>query len=121
MSYTINKDENGILRVAMSGDFTEEEFLAYMQEIGENINDIPQNEKVKTFIDTTNLNRVNPNLRRSVGDFLDDPRFGHTAVLGNSRVVKVMIDFVLKASGRHHMKYFTDRKEAESWLLDGNL
>ena len=57
---------------------------------------------------------------RSVGGFLDEPRFGETAVLVSSRVVKVMIDFVLKASGRHHMKYFTDRAEAEAWLLNSN-
>lgn len=121
MSYTINKDDNDILQVKISGDFTEEELIAYMHDISEIMGDISENEKVKTFIDTIELGRVNPNLRRSVGDFLDDKRFGETAVLGSSRVVKVMIDFVLKASGRHHMKYFTDRDEAESWLLNSNL
>ena len=72
--------------------------------------------KLRSFIDTTGLGRVNPTLRRSVGDFLENKKFGETAVVGNSRVVKVMIDFALKASGRHHMKYFTDRDEAMTWL-----
>lgn len=121
MSYTINKDDMGILQVVIIGEFTEEELITYMHDISEIMADIPQTEKIKTFIDTTELGRVNPNLRRSVGDFLDDPRFGETAVLGSNRVVKVMIDFVLKASGRHHMKYFTDRAEAEAWLLNSNL
>ena len=120
MSYTINKDDDGILQVVISGEFTEEELKVYMHDISEIMVDLPENEKMKTFIDTTELGRVNPNLRRSVGDFLDDQRFGETAVLGSSRVVKVMIDFVLKASGRHHMKYFTDRAEAEAWLFNGN-
>lgn len=121
MSYTINKDDNGILQVVISGDFTEEELITYMHDISEIMADLPEDEKIQTFIDTTELGRVNPNLRRSVGDFLDDQRFGKTAVLGSNRVVKVMIDFVLKASGRQHMKYFTDRNEAETWLLDSNL
>lgn len=121
MSYTINKDDNGTLQVMISGEFTEEELIMYMHDISEIMVDIPQDKKVKSFIDTTQLGRVNPNLRRTVGDFLDDPRFGETAVLGSSRVVKVMIDFVLKASGRHHMKYFTDRAEAETWLFNSSL
>jgi hypothetical protein len=116
----MSKDDNGILQVMISGEFTEEELITYMHDIHEIIINTPQNEKLKTFIDTTKLGRVNPNLRRSVGDFLDDPRFGETAVLGNSRVVKVMIDFVLKASGRQHMRYFTDRDEAETWLQNSN-
>ncbi len=121
MSYTLHKDDNGILQVVISGEFTEEELKNYMDDISEIVAEIPANERLKSFIDTTQLGRVNPNLRRSVGDFLDNPKFGETAVLGNSRVVKVMIDFVLKASGRHHMKYFTDRPEAETWLLRSKI
>jgi hypothetical protein len=117
MAYSLHIDEEGILQVTMSDDFTEDELKSYMKELDEILATIPDGEKLKTFIDTSDLGRVNPNLRRSVGDFMDTPKFGKTAVFGNSRVVKVMIDFVLKASGRHHMKYFTDQDEATTWLL----
>ena len=116
MAYELHKDDDGILQVSISGDFTEEELKSYMKDLDDVLADIPDGEKLKTFIDTTDLGRVNPNLRRSVGDFMETPKFGETAVLGNSRIVKVMIDFALKASGRHHMKYFTDRDEATTWL-----
>jgi hypothetical protein len=116
MAYKLHIDNEGILQVKISEDFTEDELKLYMLEIDGILMDIQDGEKLKTFIDTTDLGRVNPNLRRSVGDFMDTPKFGHTAVLGNSRVVKVMIDFTLKASGRHHMRYFTDREEATAWL-----
>lgn len=116
MAYELHTDNDGILQVKISGDFTEDELKSYMNELDKALVDIPDGERLKTFIDTTELGRVNPNLRRSVGDFLENPKFGETAVLGNSRIVKVMIDFALKASGRHHMKYFTNRDEAITWL-----
>lgn len=116
MAYTLHKDDNDILQVKISGDFTEDELSTYMADLSNILNDVLDDKKIKSFIDTTELNRVNPNLRRSVGDFMENPKLGDTAVLGNSRVVKVMIDFALKASGRHHMRYFTDRKEAMTWL-----
>ena len=120
MAYTLNQGDDSILQVTISGEFTEEELEKYMQDLDEILAEVPDNERLKSFIDTTDLGRVNPNLRRTVGDFLDNPKLGDTAVLGSSRVVKVMIDFVLKASGRHHMKYFTDRDKAMNWLKENN-
>ncbi|MBE2222191.1 MAG: STAS/SEC14 domain-containing protein [Anaerolineae bacterium] len=116
MAYTLHTGDDGILQVSISGEFTEEELQSYMKDLETVLADIPDGEKLKTFIDTTDLGRVNPNLRRSVGDFMENPKLGKTAVLGNSRIVKVMIDFALKASGTHHMKYYTSRDEATAWL-----
>lgn len=116
MAFTLQLDDAGILQVKIDGEFTEEDLKTYMTQIDDILKDIPEGTTIQSFIDTTDLGKVNPNLRRSVGDFLDNPKFGKTAVLGNSRVIKVMIDFVLKASGRQHMKYFTERDEADDWL-----
>lgn len=120
MAYTLQTDDDGILQVTIAGNFTQEELSAYMDDISGIMLNVPDDTKLRSFIDTTDLGRVNPNLRRTVGNFMDNPKFGRTAVLGNSRVVKVMIDFVLKASGRHHMQYFTDRDEATTWLKANN-
>lgn len=116
MAFTLQLDDTGILQVVIDGEFTETDLHAYMMQLDEILEDVPEGETVQSFIDTTDLGKINPNLRRSVGDFLNNPKFGKTAVLGNNRVIKVMIDFVLKASGRHHMKYFTERNKAYDWL-----
>ena len=116
MAYSLNLDEEGILNVTINGEFTEDQLSSYIHDLNEIVSGVPAGQNLKSFIDTTELGRVNPNLRRMTGDIMDDPRLGATAVLGNSRVVKVMIDFVLKASGRDHMHYFTNRNEALSWL-----
>lgn len=116
MAFTLQQDDAGILQVKINDEFTEEDLKAYMAQIDDILADLPEGETLLSFIDTTDLGKVNPNLRRSVGDFLNNPKFGNTAVLGNSRIIKVMIDFVLKASGRQHMKYFTDQDEAYDWL-----
>lgn len=118
MAYKLDLGKDGILYATFSGDFTEEQLANYIHDLNEIVEQTPSDEKLKSFIDTTELGRVNPNLRRMAGDLIKDPRLGDTAVLGNSRVVKVMIDFVLKASGRNHMKYFTDRQQALAWLQD---
>ncbi len=120
MAYTLELGTDGIIYALFTGDFTEEQLANYIHDLDELVNQSSADEKVKSFMDTTGLKRVNPNLRRMTGDLIKDPRLGETAVLGNSRVVKVMIDFVLKASGRDHMKYFTDRQEALIWLQDNH-
>ena len=118
MAYTLDLDDDGILQVTISGDFTEKELTDYMHDLSEVLADVAKNDKLTSYIDTTNLARVNPNLTRAVDNFLDIQKFRETAVLGNSRIVKVMIDFVLKTNGKNHITYFTDRDEATNWLKE---
>lgn len=118
MAYTLEMGHDNILYVTINGEFTEAELQTYILDLNAYVDPLGEDETLLSFIDTTGLDRVNPNLRRTIGDIMDDPRLGNTAILGNSRVVKVMVDFVLKASGRDHMRYFTDRDEALSWLLN---
>lgn len=118
MAHTFDIADDNILYATITGVFADEEMQVYMSELAEILEGVPEGEQLKSFTDTTQLERVNPSLRRSIGEFMDNPKFGKTAVLGNSRVVKVMIDFAMTARGKHYMRYFTDRDEAMAWLQE---
>jgi len=119
MAHSFQMQANGTLYVKVSGSFSEEDLAGYLAELNSYLEPLRMDERLLSFMDATELEHVSPSVRRAVNDFVKDPRFGKTAVLGNNRFIKVLIDFVMRASGRDHMRYFTDRAEALSWLENG--
>ncbi|MCA9872571.1 MAG: STAS/SEC14 domain-containing protein [Anaerolineales bacterium] len=120
MAHQFQMQDNGILYVKVSGDFTEAELEDYLTQLNAYLAPLSQDERLESFMDATELSNVSPNVRRAVNDFVKDPRFGKTAVYGTNRFVKVLIDFILRASGRTHMRYFTDKDAAWKWLENSN-
>ncbi len=119
MAHSFQMQADGILYVKVSGNFTEADLDDYLTKLQTYIQPLSMDERLISLLDATELEQVSPNVRRAVNDFVKDPRFGKTAVLGTNRFVKVLIDFVLRASGRDHMHYFTDKAQALAWLKDG--
>lgn len=116
MAHQFQMQDNGILLVTLQGDFTEADLDDYLAQLSSYLEPLGTDERLVSFLDTTELSNVSPNVRRAVTDFVKDPRFGKTAVLGSNRFVKVLIDFLLRASGRDHIHYFTDETAAWEWL-----
>lgn len=120
MTHQFHLQNNGVLLVTFKGDFTEAELDDYLTQLKSYIEPLDVDERLISFLDASELTNVSPNVRRAVNDFVKDPRFGKTAVYGTNRFVKVLIDFILKASGRDHIRYFTDRDSAWNWLDSNN-
>ena len=120
MAHIFQMQANGILHVTLSGDFTEDELEDYLTQLKSYIEPLSADERLVSFMDATELQNVSPNARRAINDFVTDPRFGKTAAFGKSRFVKVWIDFVMRASGRDHIRYFTDKTTAMDWLSNHN-
>lgn len=117
MFYNFEMQPNGILQVKVVGDFSDEDTEGYLQELYAYADKLPEGEQLHSLLDATGIGKVSPNVRRAVASSLEDPRFGKTAVWGDNRFVKVLVDFLLKATGRQDMRYFTGKEEAINWLL----
>ncbi len=116
MAHTFELQANGLLYVRVSGSFAETELDDYLTQLRSYLEPLGADDRLCSLMDATELESVSPEVRRAVTDFVRDPRFGKTAVLGTSRFVKVLIDFLMRASGRNHMRYFTDKAQAIAWL-----
>lgn len=116
MSYQFEMQPDGILYVKVVGDFTDSDVEGYMQGLFSYLENRSITVKLHSLLDASELGKVSPNVRRAVSSSLGDPRFGKTAVWGNNRFVKVLIDFLTKATGRTDMRYFTDKEVAIKWL-----
>ncbi|MBP6471053.1 MAG: STAS/SEC14 domain-containing protein [Chloroflexi bacterium] len=120
MAHLFEMQDNGILHITVSGDFNEDDLDDYLTQLRSYIDPLAEDDRLLSFLDASTVGHVSPQVRRAVGDFVKDPRFGNTAVYGTNRFVKVLIDFVLRASGRDHVRYFTNRDEALIWLENNN-
>ena len=49
MAYTLHKDEDGILQVTFSGSLTEEELKAYIADLANVLDEVPEDEKTTLF------------------------------------------------------------------------
>lgn len=117
MAFKFDMQPNGLLFIKVTGDFTDADTNAYLQELFAYVENLPESAQLHTLLDATAIGKVSPNVRRAVSGSLDDPRFGKTAVLGNNRFIKVLIDFLIKATSRDNIRYFTDQQSALDWLI----
>ncbi|MCB8965680.1 MAG: STAS/SEC14 domain-containing protein [Chloroflexota bacterium] len=116
MAFKFDMHSENVLFIKVTGDFTDADTEAYLQELFAYANSFTETEQLHSLLDATALGKVSPNVRRAVSSSVDDPRFGKTAVLGNSRFVKVLIDFLIKATSRENIRYFTDQDAALDWI-----
>lgn len=70
-----------------------------------------------TFADQSGAN-LPSKTRRAFADLNLDPRLGKSATLGINRYTRVLIGFVLKATGRDNIRFFDTEEDALAWLRE---
>ena len=120
MAYTTEMREDGIWQITIDGQFNDDEMALFVEEFIEVLESKPEPNSVNLLVDVRNIGKVSPAIRKMLKDLqLGEryPQLGRTAVWGNSRFVKVLIDFILKAASQEDdMQFFNGSDEALAWL-----
>ena len=75
--------------------------------------------KTNWLVDPGN-NRPSSRLRKTIAErFYANPKMEKQAVLTTSTVIKVIMQFAMKASGRKNVRAFANEEEALKWLKRG--
>jgi hypothetical protein len=76
-------------------------------------------EPVHMVLDATLSGKVSSGARKLLSDINNDLRVGTIAVIGAKRYIRVLVSFVLRATGRDNFRFFDSEKEAVAWLEEG--
>jgi hypothetical protein len=113
-------DENKIGRIYIIGEVNEEMITPLIKEallIADRYG-----KQIGWLIDLTKITKslVSLNVRKIMTDAMKLVSRGHIAVIGMSTLVKVVLSFVIKATGREDIKmeFFSNEKEALKWLKE---
>jgi hypothetical protein len=90
------------------------EFIAYAKEV------IQQYSKDNSLVSITNVEgvRYDSETKTIVAEWMDfnRPYVRQGAVVGLDGIKRIMVNSILKISGRNNMKFFRTRDEAAQWL-----
>lgn len=120
MPYQMQMGDDGILRVDFAGSVLERE------EVDDFVRDF------RVYLDTATLEaplrtltvagqsgiKLSPKVRKAFADLNADPRLGKAATIGIDRYTRVLIGFVLKATGRDNIHFFDTEAKALAWLRE---
>ena len=108
--------DDGILRVAFIGDTGKEGAQAFIKALEPFLQAAPETEPLCAIIDATRPGKVSARARKIYFNLNRDPRVGSVAVLGTRRYLQVLGQFILKATRRDNIRFFTLEQEAVAWL-----
>ena len=110
-------EENKIGRIKIKGNPDEKTANELFDKLDEIISNVPG--KTNWLVDPGD-NKPSSRLRKTIAErFYANPKIEKQAVLTTSTTIKVIMQFVMKASGKKNVRAFANEKEALKWLKRG--
>jgi hypothetical protein len=120
MPYQIQMGEDGILRIGFAGGILEHDevddfvrsFTAYLDTT------TPEAPLCALMIVSQPGVKLLSKTRKALADLNLDPRLGKAATVGVDRYTRVLVGFILKATGRDNIRFFETEEKALAWLRE---
>ena len=110
MPYQMTMREDGILKIVFEGALERNELEHYLESA------TPE-APLRTLTTTDQVGqKVSSVVRKAFANLNADPRLGKSATVGLDRYLRVLVGFVLKATGRNNIRFFDSEELAVVWL-----
>ncbi len=114
MTHDIKMRDDGILQLDTHTGVTEtllQDFISFLETATEE-------KPLAIFVRATGpTGKYSSAIRQTFARLMRDPRLGQVAVVGGGRrYTRVMVGFLLKATGRDNIRFFDSEEEAVVWL-----
>jgi hypothetical protein len=109
-------EQDGILRVHLSGDITQGILESFKREYTPFIEASTPEIPLNNIIYFHEVGTLSHSARQYLTNLNKDPRYGLVAYINPPRRARVLGQFIEKATGRSNIEYFNNEKEALSWL-----
>ena len=107
-------EENGILINKSWGDFEEEDAKNQATEILRMTESKPG--KILSLNDMRDAGKASSAARKIYSKLMKNEKVAKHAFLGMRTLTKVIVSFIMKASGVNNIKFFSNEAEAVNWL-----
>ena len=117
MGFKISKIEENIIRFDMLGDFDAEDASACFNQTTALFAEAAlRGKKLHVYVDTTQFGNMSVEGRRMFSKMNKDERQGSVAMVGVNRILKIMVRFIMVASGQDNVRFFDNEAQAIKWL-----
>ena len=110
-------EEHQILHQRLDGQPSLSEFLQLSVETGECAQRLQEPGNVRLLIEGEGLGQLPRAVRTAIVDTLREPDLKRVAVVTTHRFARIMMRFLVVATGVAKLRSFRDRDEALEWLL----
>ena len=121
MGFKLSTIEGNIARLDLIGDFDAQDAMEYPSELAPFLEQAhAMGKKLHIYTDTTHFGKLSVEGRRVFSDANKDSRQGKVAATGVNRLLGMMARFIMVASGRNNIQFFSSEDEALQWLKESN-
>ena len=110
-------EQAGIVRNRSAGDFEEEDARRQMAEILRIVESRPG--KVLVLNDLTAAGTASSGARKVFAEMLQSEKIARHAFVGMRTLTRVIVSFLVRASGARDARFFATEEEALRWLKEG--
>lgn len=116
MAHEMHMGDDGILRFAFIGDMGEEGVEAFIEDFTPFLEAATEAEPLVILADASQAGKTSSAARKAYVRLNRDLRGGKVAVVGSRRYGRVLVSFILKATGRDNIRFFESEEKALTWL-----
>lgn len=116
MAYELHMSDDDILRIAFIGDLEGPDLKGYLEAFASFLEAASEARPLLILADTNQAGKLSSKGRQAFTGLTKDPRIRKVAITGSSRYARVLTSFILKATGRDHIRLFNAEDEAVAWL-----
>ncbi len=120
MPYQLQMGDDGILRINFVGGALEsDEIDDFVRAFSVYLEAATPEAPLRTLTITEHAGaKLSPKTRKMFATLNHDPRLGKSATVGVDRYTRVLVGFVLKATGRDNIRFFETEAQALAWLRE---
>jgi hypothetical protein len=116
MALEVIMEDDGILRIKISGDMDKVAVDHLQREIKPFLEAATQESPLNNIIFPENIGKISYTARRFFTDLNLSSKFGKVAIVNPPRSVRVLGKFVLKATNRNNIGFFENEEQSISWI-----
>ncbi|HEY71716.1 MAG: hypothetical protein DRJ03_31940 [Chloroflexi bacterium] len=116
MAYELEMRDDGILRMAFIGDMDQQDLEAFRQEFDPFLESATEAEPLRVLVDGSRSGKYTSGARKIFVDLYRSLKIGNVALVAAPRYSRVLVGFVLKATGRDNIHLFDSEEEGLAWL-----
>ena len=116
MALEVTMEDDGILRIKISGDMDRVAVDNLRREIKPFIEAATAENPINSIIFPENTGRISYVARRYLTDLNHNSHYGKVAIVNPPRAVRVLGKFISKATNRDNIGLFDNEEESISWI-----
>jgi hypothetical protein len=121
MAITVTMENDGILRIKISGEMGKVQVGYLQDEIAPFLDAATDENPLNSIILPENIGKLSYYARRFFAEAIQNTKVGMLAIMDPPRAVRILGRFIFKATRSEKIRFFTNETEAVEWIKSKSL